>query len=193
MKKKVLAAILVVCVVFGTGAAFAQPARRYNQELDNREDGRGHWNLQQANRPEFPPFFPGRFPDFDRKDPRIDFDFGRDHKCRCGFNGQEERGRMFGFGHKGPMFTPDMPKEIREKATDLAKLKIDLEEAMSDNPLNKAKAIEVHAKIQKLEAEIEAWRFEKALDMIEEVRKQHELNKTIPPAPKAPAEKTEAN
>ena len=169
MKKKVLAAVLVVCVVFGTGAAFAQ-ARRFDgrehqnlQQLNhpvlaNKQDGREHWNLQANN-----------FPDFGR---------GRNYRGSFGFEG------------RGRMFSPDMPKELREKAVELAKLRIDLEEVMSADPLDKAKAIEVHAKVQKLEAEIDSWRFEKKLNMIEEIRKQRELNKKA--APQLPAEKTEA-
>ena len=83
--------------------------------------------------------------------------------------------------HRGN-FTPDMPKEIREKATELAKLRIDLEEAMTSRPLNKEKALEVHAKMQKVEQEVEAWRFAQRLERIEEMQKQRELNRTIPPA-----------
>ena len=153
MKKKVLASILVVCVVFGAGSALAQQAKRdnrnypqqYQQQANRFEEGRGPGRTQQANRPDF--------------------------EGPCGMPGA-----------RGSLFTPDMPKEIREKAVALAKLRIDLEEVMSDRPINKAKAIEVHAQLQKLEAEIEAWRFAKKLDMIEEVRIQREINKKIPPA-----------
>ena len=183
MRKKVLASVLVVCVVFGAGSALAQqvkhdkrnyPQQSQNQqqlhhpELANRNGDNEHMNQQQPNRPDFDRF--------DRRGPQ----------GPCGFEGRDNM-----FGHRGPMFAPDMPKEIRAKAVEIAKLRIDLEEAMSDNPVNKAKALEVHAKIQKLETEVEAWRFEKMLDRIEEVRKQHELNKKVPPAPKAPVEKPE--
>ena len=83
---------------------------------------------------------------------------------------------------KGPRFTPDMPQEIREKVAELAKLRVDLEEAMTSKPLNKAKALEVHAKILTVKNEIEAWRFAKKLERIEAMRKQHELNKNeVPP------------
>lgn len=80
------------------------------------------------------------------------------------------------FGHK--IFTPDMPKEIREKAAELAKLKIDLEEAMTSRPINKEKALDVHAKIQKVKQEIETWRFTRRLERIEARQK-----KGLPPAP----------
>lgn len=80
------------------------------------------------------------------------------------------------FGHR--IFTPDMPKEIREKAADLAKLRIDLEEAMTSRPINKEKALDVHAKMQKVQQEIETWRFTKRLERIEARQK-----KGLPPAP----------
>ena len=83
---------------------------------------------------------------------------------------------------KGPRFTPDMPQEIREKVAELEKLRVDLEEAMTSKPLNKAKALEVHAMILAVKNEVEAWRFAKKLERIETMRKQRELNKNeVPP------------
>ena len=166
--KKVIAAVAVVCVMFAAGSALAQPKDRRNQPQ----------NVQQMNRPQRnAPDFQERGPRFqnvsdDFRGPRGDFRPGFDGR-HCGFEGR---------GHRGPTFTPDMPKEIREKATELAKLRIDLEEAMTSNPLNKEKALEVHAKMQKVEQEIDAWRFAKRLERIEEIQKQRELNRTVPPA-----------
>ena len=92
---------------------------------------------------------------------RPDFD-GRDRNFeRCGFEG---RGFMRG------NFTPDMPKEIREKAVELAKLRVDLEEAMTSNPINKSKALETFKKIQLIENEIDTWKFEKRLDFMEKMK-----------------------
>ncbi|MBQ3347506.1 MAG: hypothetical protein IJQ15_05125 [Synergistaceae bacterium] len=166
--KKVIAVVAVVCVMFAAGSALAQPKDRRNQPQ----------NVQQMNRPQRnAPDFQERGPRFqnvsdDFRGPRGDFKpgFGGRH---CGFEGR---------GHRGPTFTPDMPKEIREKATELAKLRIDLEEAMTSRPLNKEKALEVHAKMQKVEQEVEAWRFAQRLERIEEMQKQRELNRTVPPA-----------
>ena len=76
------------------------------------------------------------------------------------------------------MFTPDMPKEIREKSAELAKLRIDLEEAMTSRPINKEKALDVHAKMQKVKQEIETWRFTQRLERVEARQK-----KGLPPAP----------
>ena len=70
------------------------------------------------------------------------------------------------------MFTPDMPKEIREKSAELAKLRIDLEEAMTSRPINKEKALDVHAKMQKVKQEIETWRFTQRLERVEARQKK---------------------
>ncbi len=124
--KKVLAVVLVVCVVFGAGTALAMPQR----------------------------------------DPR-------------GQRGQQNE-------YRGGGRFRDMPKEIREKAVELAKLRIDLQEALSDQPLNRPKAMEVYGKIQKLQQEIQLWKFEQRLNRLETEAKQHELNRNVPPAPPAP-------
>lgn len=102
------------------------------------------------------------------------------------FNGPCSEFGYCGGGRRGMNFTPDMPAEIREKATELAKLRIDLEEAMSSKPVNKAKALDTFAKIQKVEQEINSWRFAQKLERIEEFRKHRELNKKIPPARPTP-------
>lgn len=79
-------------------------------------------------------------------------------------------------------FTPDMPKEIREKTAELEKLKIDLEEAMTSRPLNKEKALDVHGKMQKVRQEIESWRFAKRLERIEaRQNREAEMLKKLPP------------
>ena len=64
---------------------------------------------------------------------------------------------------------------------------------MTSRPLNKEKALDVHAKMQKVEQEIEAWRFAQKLERIEAFQKQRELNRNVPPARPEPApEKPEA-
>ena len=156
--KKILAVVLTVCVVFGAGAAFAQHGN-FN------DDRRPHPMQQQFQRPDFNdarPCFNDMKPD--RPQPPI--------PPHHGFEG---RRHMHG---KHGMFTPDMPKEIREKAAELAKLRIDLDEALSDKPLNKTKALEVHAKMQKLEQEIDSWKFEKKLERIENFRKKLEMKRS---------------
>ena len=133
--KKVLALLLVVCVVCAAGAAFAQSRMP-----------RKHFAGQDNFNPEF---VPGDMPG------------------PGGFEGRHH-------GHRPPRpegrrmrFAPDMSQEIRAKVAELAKLKIDLEEALTSRPVNKAKALEVHAKMQTLKNDLDNWRFEKKLEFIE--------------------------
>lgn len=130
--KKVLALLLIVCVVCAAGAAFAQSRMPRHNE-----------------------FAPGDMP-FMKHCPcdREDFGPGR-------FEGHHRP------GDRHMRFAPDMPQEIRAKVAELEKLKIDLEEALTSRPVNKAKALEVHAKMQTLKNDLDSWRFEKKLEFIE--------------------------
>ena len=167
--KKVLAAVLVLCVVLAAGAAFAQQGNSKRRGQQQPMMGQQEFKAQAQGQPEkFPPM-PPRF-EGQGKAPRPCPEFGG----RCG------RGQR--------TFAPDMPPEIREKAAELAKLRVDLEEALTSKPVNKAKALDVHAKMQKLENEIDTWRFEQKLEHMEDFRKQMELNKKIPPAKPMPKE-----
>ena len=65
-----------------------------------------------------------------------------------------------------------MPQEVRAKAVDAAKLRIDLENVLSQKPLNREKALELNGQISKLRQEIQAWRFEQKLNRIEEWNKK---------------------
>ncbi|MBQ9433101.1 MAG: hypothetical protein IJU26_02690 [Synergistaceae bacterium] len=164
--RKVLAVIAVVAVVCVAGAAFAQTrghdqARRMSPQLQKEFSGeRGHIDQrmlgQRFGRPE-------------------DCDGGREF---CGM----------GRGHRGGRleFAPDMPEEIRAQAVEAAKLRIDLSAALSEKSLNKAKAMEIFAKIQQAENEVRTWRFSKSLERMEAFRTQRELNRNVPPAPPAP-------
>ena len=168
--KKVLAVVCVVCVMCVAGSALAQPKPRGNQPQNVQQQMMSPHRDFQERGPRFQNVsddFRGHHGDF-----RPGFD-GR----QCGFEGR---------GHKGSTFTPDMPKEIREKSAELAKLRIDLEEAMTSRPLNKEKALEVFAKIQTVRQEIEAWRFSQKLERIESFQKQRELNQNVPPATEKP-------
>ena len=146
--KKILVVVLTVCVVFGAAAAFAQGHQNRNQNFD------GHEQHQQMMKPQLPPKSGDFRPDFKR--------------ClNPGFRPCRPEG-------KKPNFTPDMPTEIREKAAELAKLRVDLEEAMTSKPVNKAKALDTYKKMQLLENEIDVWRFEKRLERMEAMKKHHE-------------------
>ena len=172
--KKVLAVVCVVCVVCAAGAALAQPRSR------------------GENRPVPPQLqkeFTGEQGHLDLRRPEQRFSSSEEFRgCPRMQQGRFE-GRRHG-GDKGMMFTPDMPEEIRAKAVDAEKLRIDLRAAFAKKPLDKAEILDLFAKIQKAENEVEAWKFAQRVDRFEEFQKQQELNKTVPPAP-APAEKAE--
>ena len=86
--------------------------------------------------------------------------------------------------HEGPhegrhaRFSPNMPQEIRAKVVELEKLKIDLDEALTSRPINKAKALEVHAKMLKVRKDISAWRFERKLERLEKMTKSEQLHES---------------
>ena len=92
------------------------------------------------------------------------------------------------------MFAPDMPEDVKAKSVEAAKLHIDLQAALSAKPIDKAKAMEIFAAIQKAENEVEMWKFGKRIEQIEAFRTQRELNSKQLPAPKpeAPAPAPEA-
>ena len=149
--KKVLAVLLIVCVVCAAGAAFAQPGMP-------RRHFAGHDNFN-------PEFAPGDMPPMPPH-------------CR-GFRHEPEGRRM--------RFAPDMTPELRAKVVELEKLKIDLEEALTSRPVNKAKALEVHKKMQTLKNDLDNWRFEKKLEFIEKMANSKPMPKPEEkPEPEAP-------
>ncbi len=162
--KKVLAVIAVVAVVCVAGAAFAQT--------------RGH---EQARRmpPQLQKEFSGERGHLDQRMPGQRF--GRAEDC----DGNRE---FCGRGHRSGRLgiAPDMPEEIRAKAVEAAKLRIDLEAVLSAKPLDKEKAMEVFSKIQQAENEVRMWRFSKRLERMEAFMTQRELNRNVPPATQAP-------
>ena len=173
--KKVLAVIAVVAVVCAAGAALAQPrgrddARRMPPQLQKEFTGeQGHIDQRQGQQFTGDQNFAGRGPAGMNAAP-----FEGRGRGRCGM----------GRGHRGMMFAPDMPEEIRAKAVEAAKLRIDLEAVFSAKTLDKAKAMELFGKIQQAENEVRTWRFSERLERIEAFRTQQELNRNVPPATK---------
>ena len=161
MTKKVLAVSLVLCVMFAASSAIAQPRRPMQHQMPpmpphEMQYGYGYGQQGYGSR-------------------------GMMHCQPQNFDRQERFGRRdFApeFGPRGfhDRFSPDMPKEIRAIAVEVAKLKIDLDEALHANPMEKEKAFEIHDKIMKLEQDIERWKFVKRVDRIEAFRKQREEN-----------------
>ena len=180
--KKSVIAVLVIGTLSVAGMAFANPGKGQAGPM-GPFGGPRQMRAQQWNGKNLPPAHPA----------------GPGTPCFCGQRGprgfQPPQGHRFngqGFGHKkgpafgqreghGPrgdkfhqhgMFSPDMPQEIRAKVVEAAKLHIDLEDILSQKPLNKGKAVELNGQIGKLRQEIQAWRFEQKLDRIEDFNKK---------------------
>ena len=198
--KKVLAVVAVIAVVCVAGAAFAQPRAREQgrrmypqmmqaqpgQHIDQRQGDQIVQNMtnphvDQRNNPKFPG--ETEYQPKGNGMPGMPRDFGgRGRKCG------------FGRGNGRMMFAPDMPEDVKAKSVEAAKLHIDLQAALSAKPIDKAKAMEIFAAIQKAENEVEMWKFGKRIEQIEAFRTQRELNSKQLPAPKpeAPAPAPEA-
>ena len=172
MTKKVLAVSLVLCVMFAASSAIAQPRRPMQPPMPPMPPHEAYGYYDYGYAPQGWNHQPQNFERPER--------FGR-RDFRPEFGPREFSGR----------FDPDMPKEIRAIAVEVAKLRIDLDEALHSNPMDKEKAFEIHDKIMKLEQDVERWKFVKRVDRIEAFRKQRELNRQYKPeAPKT--ENTEA-
>jgi len=60
----------------------------------------------------------------------------------------------------------EVPQEIREKWAEAQKIMIDLRMELGRNPINREKALELHAKHRALMQEIHDWRFAQQLDAL---------------------------
>lgn len=151
--KKVLAIVVVLCVVFVAGTALAQP-RRHDEARRMPMPPHGQHMPQHPDHPG-----PGGMP-----------------QAHC----SPEPGHG---GHRALRFAPDMPEEIRAKVVEAAKLRIDLEAAFAEKPINKAKALEIFAQLQRAENEIATWKFARKIERIEAFRAHREAGRPAHPAP----------
>ena len=81
-------------------------------------------------------------------------------------------GRGYGYGPYGGRMNadrtnvPEIPQEIREKFAEAQKTAIDLRTELGKNPIDREKALELHAKHRALMNEISEWRFKQRLDAL---------------------------
>ncbi|MCR4818550.1 MAG: hypothetical protein K5841_06295 [Fretibacterium sp.] len=75
------------------------------------------------------------------------------------------------FAHHAQFFN-ETPQEIRDKEVEIQKLRIDLRNVLSGNPLDRGKAAELSGQIDKLRQDVRTWRFEQKLNRIEEVNRK---------------------
>ncbi len=174
--KKLVIAVLVIGTLSVAGLAFAHPMQG-NGYCGPMGPFAGYHHMGQWNGDNMPPV------------PWA----GSGAPCRCGQNapmGGQMGGHHFngqGFGHRGGpafgqqgfrgprggqfqqrgKFFTDMPEEIRAKTVEVEKLRIDLDNVLSQKPLNRNKAVELEGQIGKLHQDIRAWRFGQMLDHIE--------------------------
>lgn len=154
--KKSVVALLVIGSLSVAGMAFAAPGKGKAAPV-GPGGGHHHMRMQPGNGNMPPAPQPWNGP------------------CCCTQKGPMEGQPPMGFGPgtRGPrggrpgMFAPDMPKEIRAKAVEAAKLRIDLADVLSQRPLDRKRAIELNGQIGKLKQEIRDWRFEQKLNRIE--------------------------
>ena len=162
--KKIVIAVLVAGLLSAAGTAIARGCR--GQRGGCYDDGIG--NCWQTNRTEDPMAGDG-CPGFQGGDGWGQC-FVQD--CRREFGGRGWMGRMGEMGDGWGWNAADMPEDIRAKANELEKLRIDLRDALSRTPIDRAAATRLHNRAMQLEQEIGMWAFGERMDRIEAFRNQ---------------------
>ena len=83
-------------------------------------------------------------------------------------------GRRGNFGNSGRMgmwASVEIPQEIKDKQTEMAKLSLEMRNEMGKKPIDRTKIDELYKKRVELRNELSAWRFQQRLDMIEKLQK----------------------
>ena len=71
-----------------------------------------------------------------------------------------------GRGYDDRANVPEIPQEIRDKLAEARKTAIDLRNELDKDPVNRDKALELHAKHGALMQEVSDWRFQQRLDAL---------------------------
>lgn len=66
----------------------------------------------------------------------------------------------------------EIPQEIRDKQTEMAKLSIEMRNEMGKNPINRSAIEELYKKRMELRNELSGWRMQQRLDMMEKLQKK---------------------
>ena len=167
--KKTIAAVTVIVVLGLAGVAVAE---RHRDDGRWRRDGDGACRMGQRGDMDM-----GRH-DGDRSS---GYRQGREDRDYMRHGGMDRMGGQAGCDMMGMGgMSKNVPDDVRAKMVELAKLKIDMRDALTRNPVDRAKATEVHGKMAALRQEIGAWRFNQRLDDIERRQKEMELNRKVP-------------
>ena len=82
------------------------------------------------------------------------------------------------------------PDEVRAKVVELEKLRVDMRDALSRTPLDRAKVLEIHGRMTAVRQEIATWLLNQRMDRMEQRQKERELNRNVPVG--APSASTDA-
>ena len=81
--------------------------------------------------------------------------------------GRRHDGRAYGHRRNaGSMDAIEIPQEIKDKFAQMRKIAVDLRAELEKNPIDREKALELHAKRSALMQEIFDWRFNRRLDAL---------------------------
>ena len=99
----------------------------------------------------------------------------------CGLETQGRRGGgdfRRGEGLRGNL--RNAPDEVRDKVVELEKLRVDMRDALSRTPLDRAKVLEIHARMTEVRQGIATWLLNQRMDRMEQRQKERELNRNVP-------------
>ncbi len=83
-------------------------------------------------------------------------------------------GRRGNFGNSGRMgmwASVEIPQEIKDKQTEMAKLSLEMRNEMGKKPIDRTKIEDLYKKRVELRNELSGWRFQQRLDLIEKLQK----------------------
>ena len=87
---------------------------------------------------------------------------------------QQMMGRRGNFGNGGRMgmwASVEIPQEIKDKQTEMAKLSLEMRNEMGKKPIDRTRIEELYKKRVELRNELSGWRMQQRLDMIEKLQK----------------------
>ena len=149
--KKILAVTALVVILSMAGTALAGGRGRGGDVSRNKDAGDCRcmmWNKEMRNGQRFP-----------------------QGEVRGGWNRDGAHGFMMGRrgwqADKPRVNVPVIPQEIKDKWAEIQKTSIDLRTELGKTPLNREKALELHAKRSSLMQEISNWHFQQRLNLLE--------------------------
>lgn len=83
-------------------------------------------------------------------------------------------GRGGNFGNSGRMgmwASVEIPQEIRDKQTEMAKISLEMRNEMGKKPIDRTKIEDLYKKRVELRNELSGWRMQQNLDMVEKLQK----------------------